>query len=467
MELTVKELLTILDANMENGTALQGNETVQLCFDSRKCMPGDVFWALRGGNFDGHDYVLQAMEKGALMSVVNESWVNDCKEPVQVHVPVADTGAALLKLAREYATKFNSTRIAITGSNGKTTTKDMTYAILNEAYAQAGGGIATEGNYNNQVGLPLTIFRMKQEHKFAVLEMGTNQPGEIKILSKTGQPAIAVITNVGQSHLEKLKTVENVFIEKMSITAGLKKNGTLILNADDELLGKVRSTLHYKVFTFGIKHGQLRPASLEWDASGCAKFKIGRTLFHLKVPGVHNLYNALAAIAIAVQMKIPKTIISTALGQYQGTNLRMELRNAGGIQILADCYNANPSSMRSALLTLQNIKSNGRRILILGGMNELGDKVQHYHREIGSSISQMDVDLVCTIGAKAFDMGDAAVEGGMNTNNWMHFEDREQASAYLNEYLQPGDLCLVKGSRSYRLEKLVDDVLTEKMGNRE
>jgi UDP-N-acetylmuramoyl-tripeptide--D-alanyl-D-alanine ligase len=454
LELTVAEMLKLLEVEAVGLPAADLQKLVCIELDSRQCNDKDIFWAIRGERLDGHEYVASAMEKGTLMAVVDNQWVKEKGQAVKAYVPVKDTLEGMQKLAKAYAQRFNIPKIGITGSNGKTTTKEMIFQVLSSRRK----GMATNGNYNNHIGVPLTLFRLRNEHEFAVVEMGTSSPGEIKALSKMAEPNISVITNIGYSHLEGLKNLEEVYKEKSTITQGMNKGGVLIVNADDPYLCKMRSTKNYKLVTFGFKRGMIKPAELKWNADGCASFRIGRTRFDLKIPGVHNLYNALAAIAVGVQLKVPKNEISTSLAHFEGSRWRMEIREQNGLRVLADCYNANPSSMRAALNTLETMEVSGRKVAVLGDMLELGDQSQNLHTDLGKMLTELNIDLLCTVGELSEDIGKAALNNGWPVENWQHFSDTELAGDYLQGELVSGDACLLKGSRGIRLEKVLDQL---------
>lgn len=462
MELMVTEMIDMLEAKVIGNSKRSLNRKLRLCMNSKECQSGEIFIAIKGKNFDAHDFISQAMEQGALMAIVNEDWAKENKDKLKVYIPVKDTREALLLLAKRYGHLFKATKVAVTGSNGKTTVKDMLSEILSTAFKDEGGGIATDGNFNNQIGLPLTMFRMMKEHKYAVLEIGTNEPGEIKVLSRTVVPDIAVITNIGHSHIAGFKDISNVRKEKLEITKGLKKNGFLVINADDPNLSNLRSTMSYRLITFGINRGEFKPGDLKWDENGCASFRIGRTKYALKVPGVHNLYNALAAIAVCDRMGVAKNIISKALSKYKGTKLRMEIKNISGIKLIEDCYNANPSSVKSALQTFNTMKSNGKRYVVLGDMLELGEDEISYHEGIGEIIAELNVDCLCTNGRLAKSIGKGALAKGFSSDKWKHFEAPKDLSDFLESNLDKGDLCLLKASRGMKFEKIADRVLLAK-----
>lgn len=453
LDLTVGELCAILESEPVGLSARASKRKVKLCFDSREAAPGVVYWPLKGARFDAHEFIPQVMEKGALMTVMDENRAKDFS--ADVYVPVDDTNAALLKLAKGYQRLFKLKKIAVTGSNGKTTTKEMLKAVLSEQFKT----VATEGNFNNQIGVPKTIFRFKHSDEIAVVEMGTSAPGEIHPLSMAVEPDIAVITNVGASHLERLGSLDNVFKEKVTIADGLRKGGLLVVNADDTRLSKLRTNKSYRVITFGIKRGVIRPERLKWDANACASFFIGRTEFHLNVPGIHNVYNALAAIAVATSLRMPKSTVARALEKFHAANMRMEIRNGIGIKIVSDCYNANPSSTRMALQTIGALEKPGRKIAVLGDMLELGDKAAELHREIGELVQQMHFDVLVAVGKLSKNTQLGAIACGMDRGSALHFENAEKAMEYLSENVRFGDILLVKGSRGMKMEQIVEKLL--------
>lgn len=453
LDLTIMEMCDILDTKPVGVLSRQLKRKVHLCLDSREVGPGMVFWPLVGEKFDAHAFVAQSMEKGAIMSVVNQSKIEELAVPM--YVPVQDTNAALLRLARGYQRRFSARKIAITGSNGKTTTKEMIKLVLGAKYNTH----CTQGNLNNHVGVPMTLFQLKHSHEMAVVEMGTSGVGEIKPLSLATEPNVAVITNVGFSHLEGLGSVENVFKEKISITAGIKSGGTLIVNCDDPLLAKVRSTKNYKVLTFGINRGVIRPDELEWNENACARFRMGRTWFQMNVPGKHSVYNALAAIAVGQVMKVPKSTMATAIAEFRSAPMRMEIRKGRGIQVVADCYNANPSSTRMALETIGNVRGQGRRIAVLGDMLELGAQSQQLHFDIGRLVPEMEFDLLVTVGTESEAIYRGALSAGLPTHKALHVSHSDAAIAFLEDELRQGDVVLVKGSRGMKLEQVVEALL--------
>lgn len=451
LDITVAEMLDILETGAVGIPKRTLTRKVNLCMDSREPAKGCVFWPIKGVRFDAHQFVNQMEKDGALMSVVNQDAAE--QGSFKMYAPVDDTTKALLKLAKGYQQRFKVKKVGITGSNGKTTTKEMVKAVLSTNFNTH----ATQGNFNNHIGVPMTLFQLKHSHEAAVVEMGTSGPDEIRPLSLATEPDVAVITNVGASHLERLGDLDGVYKEKMTITAGLKKGGTLIVNADDAHLCKARCNKSYKVMTFGMKRGVVKPEKLTWDENSCACFYVGRTKFSLNVPGIHNLYNALAAIAVGLAFKISKANIATALNNFRGTNMRMDVKSANGFKIVSDCYNANPSSTRMALMTIGKMSKVKRRIAVLGDMLELGKESRNLHTQIGALVPEMNFDLLITVGELAKFYVKGAKERGMRSV--FHFGTVQEVIDFLNDTVAEGDVLLVKGSRGMKMEQVVDALL--------
>ena len=450
LDLTIGQMLEILETEAVGVPARTLKRKVNLCMDSRESAKGVVFWPIKGARFDAHQFVPQMEKDGALMSVVNQTAIDP---NFKMYAPVDDTTKALLKLAKGYQKFFKLKKVAITGSNGKTTTKEMTKAVLSMKYNTH----ATKGNFNNHIGVPMTLFQLKHSHEAAVVEMGTSGPDEIRPLSLATEPDIAVITNIGASHLERLGDLDGVFNEKINIVAGLKENGTLIVNADDERLCKVKATKHYKVVTFGVRRGVVKPEKLKWTENLCADFYIGRTHFVLNVPGDHNLYDALAAIAVGQALRIPKGDIAKALASFTSTSMRMEIKNANGFKVISDCYNANPSSTKMALQTLGNMRVEGKRIAVLGDMLELGKESGNLHKQIGALVPEMNFDMLLAVGKEAKKYVEGAKSRGMK--NVQYFETVPEVINELSEIVAEGDILLVKGSRGMHMEQVVEALL--------
>jgi len=426
-----------------------------LNFDSREIKEGDIFWILVGKKFNPHKggFIEEAFKKGAIMAVVNAAEVE--VEKIPLAVATEDTTRALLKFARGYRKRFQNLKVVgITGSAGKTSTKEMLAAVLNKNF----NTLVTKGNLNNLFGVPMTLLGLKNEHEAAVIEMGTSMPGEIRQLTQAAVPDVAVITNVAPAHLEGLGDLEGVFKEKKSIVEGFEKSGHLIINADDKMLAKVRSSSKYDVITYGVNRGVIKPDEILWE-NGCAKFRISRTWFKLCVPGMHNVYNALAAIAVGELFKIPKNAIAEALSEVKAYDMRMQIFEENGITLISDCYNANPHSMKMSLQTLCNMPCKGRKIAVLGDMGELGLQSAEYHGEIGSMLPELSVDHLIAIGNNAVEYCKGAEKAGMKASRIKYFENKNAAIDALKFLLRKDDVVLVKASRSMKLEEVANNIL--------
>lgn len=450
LELRIGELLELMETQAAGGK-LRADRKVRIETDSRALTKGAVFWVLKGENFDGHAFVEGAFEKGVIAAVVDKSWYEREAKPGRVYLPVGDTHQAILSLAGRYARRFRIPRVAVAGANGKTTTKEMIAAVL----SRRGRVVATQANLNNHVGVPMTLFRINSVHDYAVIEAGTSNPGEIAPLSRAIAPTCAVLTNIGPEHLERFGDLEGVRKEELQITAGMEAGSTLFVNADDPFLTNVRTTRRYRVLGYGIRRGAVRPADLAFDENGCASFKIGRTRFQLGVPGVHNVYNALAAISVGMLHRVPKGEISRALAEFQAVPGRMNVFEAGGLKVLDDCYNANPASLRAALEILAQMRCEGRRIAVLGDMLELGPTAPELHRASGAFLAEMDIDMLLCVGTLGAQLAAGARKSGMATRRIRHFATLEALTAALLESVEDKDCVLVKGSHGMKLEKVV------------
>ncbi|MFC1585181.1 UDP-N-acetylmuramoyl-tripeptide--D-alanyl-D-alanine ligase [Fibrobacterota bacterium] len=453
MELTIGELADLLKTSVHGPVPKKiASRKVSLCTDSRSIKKNQVFWALAGDKFDGHAYVDKSFAEGCLAAVVNRSWCRTKDRRKQYLIPVPDTSKALLHLARAYAAKFTLPVISLTGSNGKTTTKDMLNGILSER----GKVLSTRGNFNNHIGVPLTLFELDRSHRFAIIEMGTNHPGEIGVLAETVKADMGIITNIGYSHIEFFGSLQGVLREKKTITRGFHDQSVLIINGDDRLLAGLKPSRRYKVLTFGIKKGEIQARDVALDARGYASFKVDRTSYSLKVPGMHNVYNALAAIAVGTQLKIPKNVMAKALGRFKASSQRMEVMNIGGLRVYNDCYNANPSSMEAALEILGRAGGKGKSVAVLGDMGELGPGAAKLHRRIGKKLAASNIDDLYTLGTLSREIGIAARSRGMPSSRIRSYTKLNTLNKNLIKRVKPGDKLLIKGSRSMKMEKITN-----------
>ena len=444
--LNVKDILTAT-----GGTLVCGTEDFiisEIVTDSRKAGANMLFVPIVGDNNDGHDFIGSAFENGAETVVTHRDIPAMAGKNI---IRVRDTRIAFGDIARYYKEKYNLPTVAITGSVGKTTTKDMISAVLAMKY----NTLKTQGNFNNDIGLPITIFRLEQKHEAAVLEVGMSHMGEIRYLASIAKPDVAVITNIGMSHIENLGSQENIYYSKLQICDFMNKNGLLVVNGDDKYL-----TRHFDrcpVVTCGIEN-----KNCDLVAKNIKNLGIEGTKFtvkvdgenhevYVKIPGVHNVYNALIAIAVGRHYNIPMKDIIDGIREFLLTSMRMEIREYNKVTVINDCYNASPDSMRAALSVLHDMKAK-RKIAVLGDVLEMGTFAEKALYEVGLSVE--DVDMLITVGDNSrFIARGASFAGIKNTKS---FKTNKDAIDCLKEYLKPGDAVLVKASRGMRFEQIVD-----------
>lgn len=421
-----------------------------VCTDSRNMVPGALFVPLRGGRFDGHDYLSQAVKNGAA-ACLSEQVVEGLNVPV---VRVADTLRALGDIAAAHRLQLRGPLIAITGSAGKTTTKEMLAGIL----ARVAPGLKTFGNFNNLIGLPLTLLRIEKDHQWAVVEMGTSALGEIERLTEIAQPTIGIITNVGEAHLETLHGLDGVSRAKGELYAGLR-GGTAVINLDDQRVARLPVANGVKKRTFGLSElADVRAENIRVE-SGSIRFDLlasgQRQQVSLSVPGVHNVHNALAAAAAALELEVSVDNIVKGLAAFVPVQGRMNLfpLPCGGY-LLDDSYNSNPLSARSALDALNALKGRGRKIAILGDMLELGEDAQPLHQALGERVAQV-ADLLVAVGRHGDQLELGALKGGMRKEQVYKVPHVNAAIDLMKDCRRTGDRLLVKGSRGVQLDRLV------------
>ena len=418
--------------------------------DTRTLKSGDLFIPLRGENFDGHDFLLQAVRQGAA-ACLTEDVVAGLPVPV---IRVADTLKALGDLACAVRRGFEGPVAAVTGSSGKTTTKEMLAGIL----ALTGPGLKTEGNFNNLIGLPHTIFRFQPDHRWAVLEMGMSARGEIARMAEIALPHLGIITNIGPAHLETLHGLDGVARAKGELFAGLPAGGTAVINADDERVAALPVANGVRRLFYGTAiEAEVRGEEISVGEEGVS-FRLvlssGTWDISLRIAGRHNVHNALAAAAAAHALGVDGATVARGLQTFRPAKGRMEtVRFADGTVLLEDTYNANPLSVKAALSALDEMGGNGRRIAVLGDMLELGSEAAAFHREVGAAAVPR-ADFLLLIGEMAAETAAGARASGMVPGRVLIFPSHEAATAALREILEPGDRILVKGSRGMRMEKV-------------
>lgn len=424
--------------------------------DSRTIRRGDLFLALAGENFDGHRFIEAVAKAGAAGAVVSESWDGQVPESFAL-LRVPDTLKGYQDLAANYRKSLPLKVLGITGSNGKTSTKDFTAAVLSRRFRVT----KTEGNFNNHVGLPRTILEATSQHDIAVWELGMNHPGEIAALARIAAPDAAIITNVGIAHIEFMGTREAIALEKGALAAAIRPEGWVVLNAEDAFTPLISAGTKARVITAGTTKGSVCAGEISQDAHG-AEFTIlegaHRCRAKLPVPGLHMVRNALLAVAAGRAFGLSLEECATGLASAPLTKSRLQIREIGGVQFVDDSYNANPDSMKAALRTLIDLEADGRRIAVLGEMGELGAESDRAHREVGEEAAALGIDRLITIGERGALMAAAARKAGLGSTSTV--PDTTAAAELLMEVTEPGDLVLIKGSRLAQTEKVIEEFAT-------
>ncbi len=432
--------------------------------DSRTIDPGSLFFAIRGPHFDGHQFVGQALERGAAGAVVERVYQQHAPPAVAGRlIAVEDTVRALKDLARAVRRRWGRRLIAVTGSAGKTTTKELIAALLAQRFAVH----KSPGNLNNQYGVPITLLGLEPEHEVAVVEMAMSGPGEIAALAEIAEPETAVVTNVAPVHLQFFDSVESIARAKRELVEHLKPPATAVLNEDDPRVRRFADGFAGRVVTFGFgaraefrglefrvdqDHGgtgvgtRFRVRGPDWEAE-----------FHIALPGRHNAENALAAVATASVFEVPVEAMIAALGSFRPLDQRAEvLTLPGNIVIINDCYNSNPRAMERMLETLASWPQAKQRIVVAGEMLELGPSSPELHRDVGRKCTEARVDWLVAVQGDARFFLEGATQGGLPAGRAHFFPDAEQAGKFCRTIVESGDAVLVKGSRGVHLEKVTE-----------
>lgn len=441
-----------LSRGLPAGAAFTG-----VSIDSRKIREGDLFVALRGDRFDGHDFIRDALEAGATAAVVEQSWLLEQKKrtvrglPL---IPVPEALAALQSLALYHRRRLGLPVVGVTGSNGKTTTKEMIAAILGTRFRV----LRSEGSLNNHIGLPLTLLRMRRTHEIVIAEMGMNHSGEIKKLCEIAEPTAGVVTNVGQAHLEFFDDLDGIASAKQELVEAIGPHGFVVLNGDDPRVSAMSASTEARSITFGLSGGvDVRGEIIEFIGGVFPLFRYNDGApIRLWVPGRHNVANALAAVAVAEAMGCSPEEIQDGLESYRGVKWRTEVIESGGIVILNDAYNSNPVSAVAALALLRDWNNSRpmRRVAVLGDMLELGEKAGELHAVIGQEAFECGVELLVAVGEHAGEIADGARLMGMSGDRILLAENADTAWDALDGRLGSGDLILLKASRGVGLERL-------------
>lgn len=449
--LDCEKLLDIVKGECINGDL--NTAVKRICTDSRNISEGDFFVPIKGSRFDGHDFMESALKNGASGCLTQKH-----TDPVdnKVIIKVEDTLKALGDIAKSIREKFSIPFVGITGSVGKTSTKEAIAKVLSQKY----NILKSKGNFNNEIGLPLTILELEKFHQAGVVEMGARNFGDISYLTAISMPDIAVITNIGVSHIGNFGSRKNILKAKMEIFEGLRQGGLAILNGDDKLLYGLKNFLKYRTVFFGIEQANDYYAyNIRKAGKNGTYFEImidgAEYEFHIPVPGIHNVYCALAAIAAGVELNVPVKSIIKGISEYRPGNMRLNIVEAGGFKYINDVYNASPHSMKAALEVLKDIAGNSRTVAILGDMLEMGKWACDSHLLVGKFAVQMDIDYIITVGENGKHIARGAIDEGISEDQVYVFNNNNQVNRFLAGFVKKGDVLLVKGSRGVHMEQII------------
>ena len=467
MAMTWDEVLAATGAVLYSGK-ICGNDTLRgITTDTRRIAAGDLFIALRGENFDGADFAADALCKGAAAVLLAAPFSASVKKALKkvngAVLTVPDTRTAYQEIAHAWRMKFDIPVIAITGSNGKTTTKDLTAAVL----SGRGAVCRTAANYNNEVGLPLTLLGITAEDTAAVVEIGMRGLGQIAALAPVAAPNIGIVTNVCEVHMELLGSIENIAKAKAELVEAIPAGGTVILNADDARVAAMRPLAGegVRVLTYGISaDADVRAEALRCTADG-SQFMVTwaneRHDYSIPLAGRHNVSNALAALAAGFVLGLTPQEMQTGLSHLSASKMRYEVHEIGAWRFINDAYNASPSSMRAAMETTAALYA-GRKIAVLGDMLELGAAAEEAHRDIGKKVAELGFAALVTYGPQARWMHEEAEAAGCNAH---HAETHAEAADVLRSLLADGDTVLFKGSRGMKMEEIIGLLTGEEAGH--
>ncbi len=466
--LTVTELQKVIDARLLSGEVSDRAERriKHISLDTRSLRPGDLFLAIRGDRFDGHEFVGAALSKGAVGAIVHDSYdVSTLSRKRGSHrrIPfilgVRDPLSAYQRLAAYHRSKFAIPVVAVTGSNGKTTTKDMVASVMGHRW----NILKTEGNLNNRLGVPQTLFRLNGRHQGAVIEMGVDNVGQTTSLCEIARPTIGIITNIGPDHLEFFGSLDVSAQAKGELLAVLPADGTAILNADDSYYDYLSARARCRVVSFGFSAtADVRATHVKSDGRNGTIFhlqlpgKTRRTAVHIRVQGAHNITNALAAGAVGAVLSFPGTAIAQGLSHFRPAAMRSQVLVSRGVKLIIDCYNANPASMKAAVELLAQAGENRRTIAVLGDMLELGPNAADMHEEVGGFVARHGIDYVVTCGALGRSLARGAKQEGLDPARIVQVSDAHAAAAAVKAIVKPGDVVLIKASRGMHLELVAD-----------
>ena len=463
---TVEEICEVLSAKSPAGLSPQDlkQRIRRVVTDSRLVRKGDLFIAFQGERFDAHTFVPKVFAQGAVCAIVQEDYrlpPMQKRTAMPIVLGVRDTLEAFQRLATHYRNRFPIPVIAITGSNGKTTTKEMVAHVV----AQRWKTLKTEGNLNNRIGVPQTLFQLAPRHQAAVIEMGVDQQGQTTRLCEIARPTIGVITNIGPDHLEFFGSMEGSAQAKAELLDHLPQDGAVVLNADDEYFDYLAARAQCRVVAFGASpKAVIRAANVRTDEKGGTVFglvlpgKTRQTEVHIRTQGQHNVSNALAAAAVGHALGLSGAAIAEGLSKFRPAAMRSQISSSHGVQVINDCYNANPASMKAAIQLLAELGRGKRSIAALGDMLELGAETKRKHREVGSFLAGQGIGHLLACGVLGRELAEGARQAGMPSDRIAELPDAQAAATALSRMVRQGDVVLVKASRGMRMEQVVEAV---------
>ena len=464
---TVEELREVISTKVLAGetSGWMKQPIRRISMDSRSIRPGDLFLAMKGDRFDGHDFVGAALSRGAVGAIVHDTYPVEAlvvkpasKRTVPFILGVRDPLFAYQQLATHHRSRFNIPVVAVTGSNGKTTTKEMVASVMAHRWKI----LKTEGNLNNRIGVPQTLFHLNGRHEGAVIEMGVDQIGQTTRLCEMARPTIGVITNIGPDHLEFFGSMEGSAQSKAELLDLLPSEGTAVLNADDPYYDYLAARARCRVMSFGLSaKADVRAMDVKSDGRNGSIFrllfpgKVRHTIVRIHVQGTHNISNALAAAAVGAVLGLPGAVIAQGLSRFRPAAMRSQVFVSHGVTVINDCYNANPASMKAAIQLLVQRGEGRRKIAVLGDMLELGADAVSLHRDVGAFVAQQGVDQLIVCGALGKSLAEGAERAGFDRDRIVLVPDASAAAAVVKTVAKQGDVVLAKASRGMKLEQVV------------
>lgn len=465
---TVEELREVISAKVlaSDGVSWAKQRIRGISLDTRTLQPGDLFLALQGDRFDGHDFVAMALSRGAVGAIVLDSYdvsgislKRGSKRAQPFILGVRDPLHVYQQLAAYHRSRFHIPVVAVTGSNGKTTTKEMVAGVMAHRWKI----LKTEGNLNNRVGVPQTLLRLNERHKGAVIEMGVDNLGQTTRLCEIVRPTIGIITNIGPDHLEFFGTMEVSAQAKAEMLDLLPPDGVAILNADDSYYDYLAARARCRVVSFGFSsRADVRAMDLKSDGRNGTIFRlllpgtVRHAVVHIRVQGDHNVTNALAAGAVGSILGLSGGVIAQGLSRFRPAAMRSQVRVSQGVKLIIDCYNANPASMKAAVQLLAQTGTKRKRIAVLGDMLELGPNAAQMHEEVGGFVARHGIDQLIACGLLGRSLAKGAKQAGLDQTHILEVPDARAASAAIKTFVKPGDTVLIKASRGMKLELVAD-----------